>query len=85
MADDTKREMSPSQCRAARGLLNWSQEDLAKASEVSRKTIAEFEREARTPQPRTLRDLRGALEQGGVEFINPNGGGAGVRLKRDPE
>jgi hypothetical protein len=25
----------------------------------------------------------GALEQGGVEFIDENGGGPGVRLKRD--
>jgi hypothetical protein len=45
------------------------------------KTIADFERGAREPYPRTLEDVRAALEQAGVEFIAENGGGAGVRLR----
>ncbi len=69
------------QCRAARALLNWSQGQLAEASKVAMKTIADFERGARKPYERTLRDVEMALEDAGVEFIPNNGGGPGVRLK----
>jgi transcriptional regulator with XRE-family HTH domain len=74
--------ISPEQCRAARGLLGWSQTDLAKASETATKTIADFERKAREPYARTLEEIQAALEKAGVEFIPENGGGAGVRLAK---
>jgi transcriptional regulator with XRE-family HTH domain len=74
--------ISPAQCRGARGLLGWSQSDLSEASKTATKTIADFERGARAPYPRTLEDVRSALEKGGVEFIDENGGGAGVRLRK---
>jgi DNA-binding XRE family transcriptional regulator len=74
-----------SQCRAARALLHWGQEDLEKAASVAKKTIADFEREARTPYPRTLTDIRAALERAGVEFIDENGRGPGVRLVAKPK
>ena len=74
--------ISPAQCRAARGLLGWSQLDLSKASRTATKTIADFERGAREPYPRTLEDVRGAIEQAGVEFIDENGGGSGVRFRK---
>jgi transcriptional regulator with XRE-family HTH domain len=74
--------ITPAQSRAARGLLGWSQVDLADASKTATKTIADFERGARTPYPRTLEDVQGALEKAGVEFIEENGGGAGVRLRK---
>jgi len=61
--------MTPAQCRAARALLGWSQEELSVAASVSRKTIADFEADKRTAYDRTLRDLRAALEEAGVEFI----------------
>ncbi|WP_092294280.1 helix-turn-helix transcriptional regulator [Bradyrhizobium sp. Ghvi] len=70
------------QCRAARGLLGWSQAELSKASETAQKTIADFERGAREPYERTLDDIQVALEKAGVEFIPENGGGAGVRMKK---
>jgi transcriptional regulator with XRE-family HTH domain len=70
------------QCRGARGLLGWSQSELSKASKTATKTIADFERGAREPYPRTLEDVRGALEKAGIEFIDENGGGAGVRLRK---
>ena len=44
----------------------------------------DFERGARSPHKRTLRDIRVALEKAGVVFIDGNGGGPGVRLK-DPQ
>lgn len=73
--------ITPAQSRAARGLLGWSQMDLSDASKTATKTIADFERGARTPYPRTLEDVQGALEKAGVEFIAQNGGGPGVRLR----
>jgi transcriptional regulator with XRE-family HTH domain len=62
--------------------LNWSQDQLEGAAKVARKTIADFEREARTPYDRTLAAIRAALEAAGVEFIAENGGGPGVRLQK---
>jgi transcriptional regulator with XRE-family HTH domain len=61
--------------------LNWSREDLADASKVSRAAIADFETDKRQVRERTVDDLRAALEAAGVEFIPANGGGAGVRLR----
>ena len=75
--------LTPAQCRAARALLGWSQQDLERTSRVAKKTIADFERGARSPFPRTLDDLVEALEKAGVEFTNPveNTHGSGVRFK----
>lgn len=72
---------SAAQCRAARALIGWSQDQLGAAAKVAKKTIADFERQARQPHDRTLDAMRSALEAAGVEFIPENGGGAGVRLK----
>ena len=69
------------QCRAARGLLDWSQPDLARASGIGRSTITRFERGSHTPHASNLAALRAALEEAGVEFIDPNGGGPGARLR----
>ena len=68
------------QCRAARGLLGWSQAQLAEASKVATKTITDFERESRTPYERTLADVQRAFEAAGVVFTN--GGEPGVKLRR---
>ncbi|ORE92683.1 helix-turn-helix domain-containing protein [Stappia sp. 22II-S9-Z10] len=76
--------MTPAQCRAARGLLDWTQQALADASQVGNATIRNFEAGRSTPQRATLTVLRQAFEAAGVEFIPENGGGAGVRLKRAP-
>jgi transcriptional regulator with XRE-family HTH domain len=69
---------SAAQCRAARALLNWPQTELAAASKVATKTIADFERGTRAPYERTLADMQRALESAGIEFIN--GGKPGVRM-----
>lgn len=71
---------TPAQCRAARALLDWSQGELADASGVATKTIADFERGQRTPYDRTLADIQKALEAAGIEFTN--GGQPGVRMKK---
>jgi transcriptional regulator with XRE-family HTH domain len=74
--------ISIGQLRAARGLIGWSQVDLAKAAKVGRATIADFESGKREPYDRTLDDLRAALEAAGVEFTN--GDQPGVRLRKGP-
>lgn len=73
--------MTPSQLRAARGLVGWSQAELAEKSDVAKRTIAGFEMGGHEPYRRTIAALRTALESAGVEFIEQNGGGPGVRLR----
>jgi transcriptional regulator with XRE-family HTH domain len=77
-------DITPDQCRAARGLLRWSQRDLAAASRLSKNAVLTFENGATTPLPVTLAALRAALEKAGVEFIDEDGGGAGVRWRKPP-
>jgi transcriptional regulator with XRE-family HTH domain len=74
--------MIAAQCRAARALLNWSQEQLASAASVSVTTLRNYERGATTPVTNNLAAIRAALEAAGVEFIPENGGGPGVRLRK---
>ncbi len=66
-------------------MLGWSREKLAKAAGVGTSTIVDFERGARQPYNRTLVDIRRALEDAGVIFIDAEEdvGGPGVRLKED--
>jgi transcriptional regulator with XRE-family HTH domain len=73
--------MTPSQCRGARGLLDWNQDQLALASRVSVVTVRNFENEKSTPQRATLDVIQRAFEAAGIEFIPENGGGAGARLR----
>lgn len=74
--------MKPEQCRAARALIGWSQEDLEAEAGASKKTIADFERGARSPHARTLASLQAALERAGVVFLPEGNQGPGVRLER---
>jgi transcriptional regulator with XRE-family HTH domain len=73
--------LTPAQCRAARALLNWSQEDLVAHAKIAKKTIADFERGATTPRRQTLAQIAAAFEQAGVEFLNGNAPGVRVRRK----
>src|SRR5437764_3189846 len=72
--------ISPAQCRAARALLSWSQEELVRHSKITKKTIADFERGATTPRQQTLAKILAGLEAEGIEFLNGNR--PGVRPKR---
>jgi transcriptional regulator with XRE-family HTH domain len=74
--------MTPAQCRAARALIGWSQDELAAVSKVGKATIASFERGKRAPYARTLEDLCAALASAGVIFVAENGEGPGVRLRK---
>lgn len=78
--------MNSEQSRAARGLLKWSQRQLADASGVALSTVADFENDKREPRPDNLVSIRQALEDAGVEFIPAKSGkGVGVRLRDDSE
>lgn len=72
----------PQQCRAARGLVGMSQDDLAVAARVSNSTVRNFEAGRTVPGTNNLDAIRRAFETAGVEFIQENGGGAGVRLAK---
>ena len=76
-----------SQIRAARGLLGWSQSDLAERAGVSLPTVKRVEAGTGPRVSDAARNkLRRTFESAGVEFIDENGGGPGVRLrKRQPK
>lgn len=66
--------MNVDQCRAARALLNMSQDELAAISKVSISTIKDWERGKRVPMQRTLDDLKRALEEMGIVFTQDDAG-----------
>jgi len=72
------------QIKAARALLGWSQADLAQRSGVSEPTIARLEAADGELGGRegTIEKIRNAIEIAGIEFIQDNGGGPGVRLRK---
>jgi len=77
--------ISAAQCRAARGLLGWTQNDLAKSAQVARETVAAFERNDRImPMRQNLISIVTAFEAAGVRLIaeEQNGQGVGVRFHK---
>ncbi|KZC15892.1 XRE family transcriptional regulator [Rhodanobacter sp. FW510-R12] len=62
-------DLSPKHVRAARALLAWSQQELAKAAGVATSTVADFERGQRTPVANNAQAIRGALEGAGIRFL----------------
>lgn len=78
------KKISSAQMRAARALLRWSALDLAAASRVGVATIRRVEvLEGEVPvTPPNEAALRRALETAGIEFIEDNGGGEGVRFRK---
>jgi transcriptional regulator with XRE-family HTH domain len=71
------------QLRAARGLLGWSQSKLAERAGLSLPTVKRVEINLGPRVSEEARNkLRRALESAGVEFIDENGGGPGVRLRK---
>ena len=70
---------SPTTCRAARALLEWSQTDLADHAGISRFTVINFEKGARGTGRESEIAMQKALAQAGIEF--QNGGSPGVRLR----
>ena len=78
------KPLTSAQIRAARALLRWSAEDLARESTLGVTTIRRAELAEGGTSMTTANDsaVRRTLEAAGVEFIDENGGGPGVRLKK---
>lgn len=75
-------EISPATCRAARALLDWSQQQLATAAHVGLSTVKGFEGGNKAPMRNNLVAMRRALEEAGVIFVPENGEGPGVRMRK---
>jgi predicted transcriptional regulator len=78
------RKVSIRQIKAGRALLDWSQDQLAAAADISVPTIKRLEANDGPIGGRggTVDKILNAMEAAGVEFIDENGGGPGVRLRR---
>ena len=74
--------MTPSQCRAARALLEMNQSTLAQYGGLSLSTIVDFEKDRRQVSVDAVKAIKAALEREGITFIEENGGGEGVRLRK---
>jgi transcriptional regulator with XRE-family HTH domain len=75
-------KMTPAQSRAARALLDMTQPQLADTAKLGLSTIVDFERGRRQVSEAAIDAMHTALERAGIEFIDENGGGPGVRLKK---
>ena len=75
--------VTSAQMRAARGLVNWTVRELADRSGVHRNTVTNFESRSSGDRHKIEAMCR-ALASAGVEFIDENGGGPGVRLRKPP-
>ena len=82
LSTETRTTVSAAQSRAARGLLDWSQAELGRRSNLSESTIRDFEKGRRTPGVNNVAAIRAALESAGVIFVEENGEGPGVRLRK---
>lgn len=73
------------QIRAGRALVRWRAEDLAQSAKIGVATVRRAEGEDGKTSLTAANEaaLRAALEAAGVEFIAENGGGAGVRLRKE--
>jgi transcriptional regulator with XRE-family HTH domain len=74
--------MNGVQCRMARAALGLTVKQLTEMAEVSHDTVVRFEN-GQELKPRTITSIRTALEAAGVIFVDENGEGPGVRLKKD--
>ena len=73
--------VTSAQVRMARAALNWTVRDLAEATGLHRNTISNIEIGRYAGDQATLAMIENALKRAGVEFIQENGGGPGIRLK----
>ena len=78
------KRISSDQIRAGRALIRWSAADLAREANLGLATVRRAEVADGTTSMTTANELavRRALEAAGVEFIDENGGGPGVRLRK---
>ncbi len=73
--------MKPVQLKMARAAVGWGVRELARKAGVTANTVTRIENGADAKQS-TMDRLQQALESAGVQFIDENGGGPGVRLRK---
>lgn len=66
-------EITPAQCRAARGLLGWTQEELGKQAGITMRTVIAFEKGENRPQAGTMGKLVTCLQDAGIRFSEERG------------
>ena len=78
------KSLTGAQIRSARALLKWNAQELAQHSSLGVNTIRRAEATDHATSLTVANDLaiRRALESAGVEFIDENGGGPGIRLRK---
>jgi transcriptional regulator with XRE-family HTH domain len=69
------------QVKMARAAVGWGVRELAKRAGLTANTVTRIENGADAKQS-TMDRLQRALEAAGVEFIDENGGGPGVRMRK---
>jgi transcriptional regulator with XRE-family HTH domain len=75
--------ITPDQCRAARGLLNWTQEELAFQASLGIVTIRQFEAGRIQPRKKTLEAIRSVFDFYSVKILDEDGNdGVGVRFEK---
>jgi transcriptional regulator with XRE-family HTH domain len=74
--------VTSAQVRMARAALNWTVRDLAEVTHLHRNTITNIETGRYGGDAATLAVIESVLKRAGVEFIDENGGGSGVRLRK---
>lgn len=65
--------ITTAQIRGARGILNWSQQDLSDRTDISTTSIGSIEKGTTKPRANTLKIIQTAFENNGIEFIEPDG------------
>lgn len=76
--------LTPAVCRAARGLLDWTQDDLAQAAHVCRSTVRDFEKGRHALQRGSAGAIAAAFDVAGVDILD-DAAGIGVRLRSDTD
>jgi DNA-binding transcriptional regulator YiaG len=76
-----EKAVTRQQVKAARAWLDMSQDELSAESLVARRAIQDFETGKREPMPRTVKDLRLALERRGIEFLFAGERAVGIRQR----
>lgn len=73
--------LTPAQCRGGRGMLDWTQEELAERAHVSRSTVRDFEKGRHELNPASAAAIVAAFEAGGLSLIGPGQAACGVCLR----
>ena len=75
-------KITPAQARGARALLDITQPELAEKAGLGLSTVVDFEKSRRRVSDEAISAIQQALVSAGIMFIDENGGGAGVRLRK---